>query len=146
MPNIDKRKSQLARKHAQLIEETLKSLGIVAQVAEVNFLENGVQYCLEISVGTKIADILAYQKELALAVASPTATVQIEAPIRGRSLVGITIPYGTKQRQEKVSYKIIKVTEKEPPEDFLIQARIATGNLLYLLARAFWWLSKKASR
>lgn len=80
------------KKQASIIEKTLDSFGIAARVAEVNGGPAVTQYALEISAGTKIAKIANLQHDLALALATPTGTVRIEAPIPGKSLVGIEVP------------------------------------------------------
>jgi S-DNA-T family DNA segregation ATPase FtsK/SpoIIIE len=80
------------KKNAALIERTLDSFGIQARVAEVNGGPAVTQYALEISAGTKIAKISNLQHDIALALAAPTGTVRIEAPIPGKSLVGIEVP------------------------------------------------------
>ncbi len=80
------------KKQAAIIEKTLESFGIAARVAEVNGGPAVTQYALEISAGTKIAKIANLQHDLALALATPTGTVRIEAPIPGKSLVGIEVP------------------------------------------------------
>jgi S-DNA-T family DNA segregation ATPase FtsK/SpoIIIE len=79
-------------KNADIIEKTLDSFGIRARVAEVNFGPTVTQYALEITMGTKLSKITALGNDLALALAAPTGAVRIEAPIPGRSLVGIEIP------------------------------------------------------
>lgn len=78
--------------NASTIENTLKSFGIRARVAEVNPGPTVTQYALEVAVGTNISEIVKKSSNLALALASTTGTVRIEAPIPGRSLVGIEIP------------------------------------------------------
>lgn len=80
------------KKNASVIEKTLDSFGIQARVAEVNGGPAVTQYALEISAGTKIAKIANLQHDIALALATPTGTVRIEAPIPGKSLVGIEVP------------------------------------------------------
>lgn len=80
------------KKNAGIIEKTLDSFGIVARVAEVNGGPAVTQYALEISAGTKIAKIANLQHDLALVLATPTGTVRVEAPIPGKSLVGIEVP------------------------------------------------------
>jgi len=80
------------KKQATIIEKTLDSFGIAARVAEVNGGPAVTQYALEISAGTKIAKIANLQHDLALALATPTGTVRVEAPIPGKSLVGIEVP------------------------------------------------------
>lgn len=80
------------KKNAQVIEQTLDSFGISARVAEVNMGPAVTQYALEIAMGTKVSKITALANDLALALAAPTGQIRIEAPIPGRSLVGIEIP------------------------------------------------------
>lgn len=80
------------RKNASIIEQTLDGFGIQAKVAEVNTGPAVTQYALEIALGTKVSKITSLSSDLALALAAPTGQVRIEAPIPGRSLVGIEIP------------------------------------------------------
>lgn len=80
------------RKNAQIIETTLNSFGIQAHVDEANPGPAVTQYALSIAAGTKLSRITALQNDLALALAAPTGQIRIEAPIPGRSLVGIEIP------------------------------------------------------
>lgn len=78
--------------NAAVIEKTLSSFGILARVVEVNLGPAVTQYALEIALGTKLSKIMALSNDLALALAAPTGQIRIEAPIPGRSLVGIEIP------------------------------------------------------
>lgn len=78
--------------NASIIEKTLDSFGIRARVAEVNKGPAVTQYALEITMGTKLSRITALSNDLALALAATTGQVRIEAPIPGRSMVGIEIP------------------------------------------------------
>lgn len=80
------------RKNAGIIEKTLEGFGITAKVVEVNQGPAVTQYALEIALGTKVSKITSLSSDLALALAAPTGQVRIEAPIPGRSLVGIEIP------------------------------------------------------
>ena len=80
------------KKNANIIERTLESFGIAARVVEVNLGPAVTQYALEIALGTKLSKITALANDLALALAAPTGQIRIEAPIPGRSLVGIEIP------------------------------------------------------
>lgn len=83
------------KKNAATIEKSLESFGIQARVVEVNYGPAVTQYALEIALGTKLSKITALQNDLALALAAPTGQIRIEAPIPGRSLVGIEIPNRT---------------------------------------------------
>lgn len=78
--------------NANTIERTLESFGILAKVKEINKGPAVTQYALEIALGTKLSKITALSNDLALALAAPTGQIRIEAPIPGRSLVGIEIP------------------------------------------------------
>lgn len=80
--------------NAGIIEKTLESFGITARVAEVNTGPAVTQYALEIALGTKLSKITTLQNDLALALAAP-GQLRIEAPIPGRSLVGIEVPNRT---------------------------------------------------
>ncbi|MBI1872138.1 DNA translocase FtsK, partial [Candidatus Collierbacteria bacterium] len=78
--------------NAKTIEETLASFGIEAKVVEVNCGPAVTQYALQVALGTKLSKISALQSDLALALAAPQGQIRIEAPIPGRSLVGVEIP------------------------------------------------------
>jgi len=78
--------------NAATIEKTLEAFGITAKVIEVNLGPAVTQYALEVAIGTKLSKISALGSDLALALAAPTGQIRIEAPIPGRSLVGIELP------------------------------------------------------
>lgn len=80
------------RKNADIIEKTLDSFGIRADVVEVNPGPAVTQYAIKLSLGTKVSKITSLASDMALALAAPTGQVRIEAPIPGRDLVGIEIP------------------------------------------------------
>jgi S-DNA-T family DNA segregation ATPase FtsK/SpoIIIE len=78
--------------NAAIIEKNLDSFGIQARVVEVNLGPAVTQYALEVALGTKLSKITALSNDLALALAAPTGQIRIEAPIPGRSLVGVELP------------------------------------------------------
>ncbi len=80
------------RDNADTIEETLESFGITARVKEINRGPSVTQYALEVALGTKLSKITSRATDLALALAAPTGQIRIEAPIPGRSLVGVEVP------------------------------------------------------
>jgi len=80
------------RKNAQTIEQTLESFGITAKVKEVNNSPSVTQYALEVALGTKLAKILSLSNDMAMALAAPGGQIRVEAPIPGRSYVGIEVP------------------------------------------------------
>jgi len=80
------------KQNAGIIERTLDNFGIQARVVEVNMGPAVTQYALEIALGTKLTKITALSNDIALALSSPNGMVRIEAPIPGKSLVGIEVP------------------------------------------------------
>ena len=78
--------------NSDIIEKTLDSFGIRARVSEINQGPTVTQYGIEIVMGTKLSKLTGLSNDLALALAAPTGQIRIEAPIPGRSLVGIEIP------------------------------------------------------
>lgn len=80
------------KQNAAIIEKTLENFGIQARVVEVNMGPAVTQYALEIAMGTKITKITNLANDIALALSSPNGMVRIEAPIPGKSLVGIEVP------------------------------------------------------
>jgi len=97
------------KKNAELIEKTLESFGVSARVAEVNPGPAVTQYALEIALGTKLSKITTLSTDLALALAAPTGQIRIEAPIPGRSLVGVEVP---NRSLEFVTLKQMLASEK----------------------------------
>ena len=75
---------------ARLIEETLASFKVEAQVVGVNTGPAVTQFELQPAVGVKVSKITTLEKDLALALAA--SSIRIEAPIPGKSVVGIEIP------------------------------------------------------
>jgi len=73
-----------------VIKRTLENFGIEVEMAEVNVGPTVTQYTLRPAQGIKLSRITALHNDLALALAAHP--LRIEAPIPGRSLVGIEIP------------------------------------------------------
>ena len=90
--SAQKEDQEAVKRNAQIIEDSLESFGIKAKVAEINVGPSVTQYALEAAAGTKLTRITTLQRDLAMALASSTGSVRIEAPIPGRSLVGIEVP------------------------------------------------------
>lgn len=80
----------LLNQMARLIEETLASFKVEAQIVDFNTGPVITQFELQPGVGVKISKITTLEKDLALALAAPS--IRIEAPIPGKSAVGIEIP------------------------------------------------------
>ena len=77
-------------KNIETLEQVLHDFGISAKVVEVNIGPSVTQYELSLSSGTRVSKILTINKEISLALAKKD--VRIQAPIPGKSTVGIEIP------------------------------------------------------
>ena len=76
--------------NSNIIKRTLQNFGIDVEMGEVSIGPSVTQYSLRPAEGMKLSKILALQNDLALALAAHP--IRIEAPIPGKSLVGIEIP------------------------------------------------------
>jgi S-DNA-T family DNA segregation ATPase FtsK/SpoIIIE len=87
--SYDVNQTDLKRK-ADLIKTKLEQFGINVSMQEVHVGPTVVQYTLRPADGVKLSKITSLKNDIALALAAPA--VRIEAPIPGKSLVGIEIP------------------------------------------------------
>jgi len=76
--------------YSAVIKKTLANFDIPVEISEVNIGPAVTQYAFKPAEGIKLARITALANDLALALAAHP--IRIEAPIPGRSLVGIEIP------------------------------------------------------
>lgn len=76
--------------NANIIKRTLDSFGIAVEMGEINVGPAVTRYTLKPAEGMKLSRIEALHKDLALALAAHP--IRIEAPIPGKSLVGIEVP------------------------------------------------------
>ncbi len=80
--------------HANIIKRTLQNFGISVEMDEISIGPSVTRYALKPAEGVKLSKIVALNNDLALALAAHP--IRIEAPIPGKSLVGIEIPNTTK--------------------------------------------------
>jgi len=80
--------------NANIIKRTLLNFGIIVEMDEVSIGPSITRYALKPAEGVKLSRILGLQNNLELALAAHP--VRIEAPIPGKSLVGVEIPNTTK--------------------------------------------------
>ncbi len=73
-----------------ILGEVFKDFGIEGKVVKANIGPSVTQYEMEIKAGTKVSKILSINREIALALAAKD--VRIQAPIPGKSTIGIEIP------------------------------------------------------
>ncbi len=89
-------KKNLNTDHSQkieMMESTLKSFGITAWVENITVGPAITRYELSIAKGTRVSRILSLADDIALSMAA--VGVRIEAPIPGKSAIGIEIPNET---------------------------------------------------
>jgi len=77
-------------KNKDILERVLKDFQITAKVVEIHIGPAFTQYEMVVPAGTKVSRILSINKEIALALAAKD--VRIEAPIPGKSTIGIEVP------------------------------------------------------
>lgn len=75
---------------ARILEETLESFGVKARVTEVNVGPTITRFELQPAPGVKVSKIVNLADDIALSLAA--TDVRIEAPIPGKSAVGIEVP------------------------------------------------------
>ena len=80
--------------NANIIKRTLQNFGIEVEMDEITVGPTVTRYALKPAEGVKLSRIVGLQNDLALALAAHP--IRIEAPIPGKSLVGIEIPNRTK--------------------------------------------------
>lgn len=76
--------------NAFVIQKTLKHFGIDVELGEIQTGPTVTQYTFRPTAGIKLSRITALSNDLALALAAQS--IRIEAPIPGKSLVGIEVP------------------------------------------------------
>ncbi len=80
--------------NANIIKRTLQNFRITVEIDEISIGPSVTRYALKPAEGVRLSKILSLQNNLELALAAHP--VRIEAPIPGRSLVGIEVPNTTK--------------------------------------------------
>ena len=80
--------------NANIIKRTLLNFGIEVEMDEITIGPTVTRYALKPAEGVKLSRIVGLQNDLALSLAAHP--IRIEAPIPGKSLVGIEIPNKSK--------------------------------------------------
>jgi len=76
--------------NAAIIKKTLENFGLGVEMSEINIGPTVTQYTLKPADGIMLSKITALNNNLSLALASHP--IRIEAPIPGKSLVGVEVP------------------------------------------------------
>lgn len=93
--------------NAKIIEETMRNFGIDATITQINRGPTITCYELSPSPGIKLSRIVSLSDNIALSLAS--SDIRIEAPIPGKSAVGIEVPNRSK---DTVVLKEMLLTEE----------------------------------
>lgn len=80
--------------NAKIIEETMKNFGIDAKIVQINRGPTITCYELQPAPGIKLSKIVSLSDNISLSLAS--SDIRIEAPIPGKSVVGIEVPNNKK--------------------------------------------------
>lgn len=108
------------REQAESIREKLAQFGIDVTMKSIHVGPTVTQFTLEPSAGVKLTKITALKSDLALALAAEN--VRIEAPIRGKKLVGIEIP-----NADRAIVGMREILESEPWGKEKSALRLALG-------------------
>ncbi len=81
------------RANANIIKRTLETFGVKVEMGEINIGPKVTRYTLKPAEGMKLSRITALHQDLSLQLAAHP--IRIEAPIPGKSLVGIEVPNKT---------------------------------------------------
>ncbi|TRZ64986.1 MAG: DNA translocase FtsK [Spirochaetia bacterium] len=88
--SVEKPTSGDLRANVNIIKRTLESFGIPVEMGEINIGPKITRYTLKPAEGVKLSRITALNQDLSMALAAHP--IRIEAPIPGKSLVGIEVP------------------------------------------------------
>ncbi len=103
-PINHRNRRQALAEMSTLLEDTLSTFGIEAEVVEISSGPSVTRFELKLVPGIKVGKILALSDDLAYALEA--YRVRIEAPIPGKSAVGIEVP--NKQRENVCLREVIE--------------------------------------
>jgi S-DNA-T family DNA segregation ATPase FtsK/SpoIIIE len=103
--------------NANLIQRTLHNFGIAVEMDEISIGPTVTRYAMKPAQGVRLSKIASLQNELALALAAKS--IRIEAPIPGRSLVGIEVP-NTKKSTIGLGTQLDELEFKDPSKPLLV--------------------------
>lgn len=94
------------KNNQEIVKNTLRYFGIDVEMGEISVGPTVTQYTFKPEAGIKVAQITTLSNDLALALAAHP--IRIEAPIPGKSLIGVEVP---NQKIATVSLKEILLTD-----------------------------------
>ncbi|CAI2622329.1 DNA translocase SpoIIIE [Apilactobacillus kunkeei] len=110
-----------------VLKKTLNSFGVDAEIKNVNLGPSVTEYELHPAIGVKVSKIVNLADDLALALAAKD--IRIEAPIPGKSLIGIEVP---NKKVAMVSFKDVVKTSQQSKHGLLTVplGRNVSGNVI----------------
>ena len=128
-PKDQSKEKKIVRENIKILEETFASFGIKVTVERAEIGPSVTKYEIKPAVGVRVNRISNLADDLALALAAKD--VRIEAPIPGKSLVGIEVP---NSEIATVSFRELWEQSQTKPENLL---EIPLGKAVNGTARAF---------
>ena len=113
--NNDKENIESVKQNITTLEKVLADFEIPGKIKECHIGPSVTQYELELKAGTKVNKLLSIQKEIALNLAAKD--VRIQAPIPGKSTIGIELP---NKVNSAVSFREVLSKLPEPNEKTLL--------------------------
>ncbi|WP_050181396.1 DNA translocase FtsK [Domibacillus robiginosus] len=116
------------QKNAQKLEKTFQSFGVKAKVTQIHLGPAVTKYEVQPDTGVKVSKIVGLTDDLALALAAKD--IRMEAPIPGKSAIGIEVPNA---EVAMVSFReVIEAKQHEKKESKLLAAlgRDITGEAI----------------
>ncbi len=111
---------KVLKENAEKIREKLMQFGIDVTMKDVNIGPTVLQYTLQPHEGIKLNKITALKSDLALALAAKS--IRIEAPIPGKSLVGIEVP-----NEKRMIVHLRELLESEEFSSIKSKLRLVVG-------------------
>lgn len=105
-------------RNIEKLESVLKSFNVTAKVVEVHIGPTVAQYELEIASGTRVNKITTLSREIALALSKKD--VRIEAPIPGKSTVGVEFANDTPQAVSFYEIMASKVMQQSTEKKLMV--------------------------
>lgn len=117
------------RVNSTIIKKTLENFGISVEMSEVNIGPTVTQYTLKPADGVKLSKITSLSNNLSLALAAHP--IRIEAPIPGKSLVGIEVPNKVRVHVRLKDLLSNSNFQKSSANLFLVLGRDVSGNPIF---------------
>ncbi|EKE15537.1 MAG: hypothetical protein ACD_11C00145G0010 [uncultured bacterium] len=117
------------QRNAKIIQDTLKHFGIDVEPGEIKTGPTVTQYSFRPGVGVKLTRITSLGNDLSLALAA--YPIRIEAPIPGKSLIGIEVPNKSVAKVRLGELLMTPEFEKKQSNLLLVLGKDVSGNYIY---------------